>query len=127
MLKPLRFQLFRGIVSAICDTIAEGRRPAPKSPMGGPYEDVSAYVLTCLAEMPKLFAFGIQVLTLFFALGGILYAGRPFQQNSGEARRRQWTRWRTHRFSAMRDFVRFYESIATLALFSRAGLPAWRA
>jgi hypothetical protein len=127
MLQGISFQAFHGTVSAICDTIAASRRPAAESPIAGPYEDVSQFVLSCLSEMPRPFAFGIQVLTVCFALGGVLYAGRFFPQNSGAARQRQWARWRTHRLSVLRDFVRFYESVATLALFSRPGLPAWRA
>jgi len=70
--------------------------------------------------MPGWLACGLQTFTLLFSLVGIRYGGRPFFANSAPARARQWHRWRNHRLGACRDLVRFYESLATLALYSPA-------
>ena len=70
--------------------------------------------------MPRQLAFGLEVFTVVFGLAGIRYGGRPFCANAAVERARQWQLWRTHRVGVCRDLVRFYESLATLALYSPA-------
>ncbi|HWC00731.1 MAG TPA: hypothetical protein VG672_28690 [Bryobacteraceae bacterium] len=70
--------------------------------------------------MPRFLAWSLRMLTFLFSLAGIRYGRRPFFANPAAARARQWQRWRTHRLGICRDLVRFYESLATLALYSPA-------
>lgn len=121
------FQLFRGVVEAICATIAEAGPAVPSLPRPAPSAAVSEYVIASVEQMPRLFALGIHLLTLYLAVGGIVYGRSFFHRNPVQARGRQWASWRDHRVPMLRDFVRFYESLAILARFSGPDLPAQHA
>jgi choline dehydrogenase-like flavoprotein len=58
------------------------------------------------------------MLTQGFDWAGFLREGRRFSQMSPESRRRQLDAWRRSSLGFRRDFVRFYESLALLALNS---------
>jgi hypothetical protein len=81
-------------------------------------KDLSGFVISWVGGMPRVLSSGIKLFTVFFALAGLLYGGRLFHKNRLAARRAQWLNWRAHRFSYFRDFVRFYEVLATLAAYS---------
>jgi hypothetical protein len=102
-------------VAAICETVA----PPGKLALARE-EQARGFVLSSFPAMPRLLAFGLEAFTVWFCLAGIGYGGRPFFANPPRARARQWQRWRTHRLGVCRDLVRFYESLATLALYSPA-------
>ncbi len=57
--------------------------------------------------------------TLGFDLLGLLGAGRPFHQLPPQARQRQIQAWKNSRFGFKRELLRYYESLSTLALYSR--------
>jgi hypothetical protein len=89
--------------------------------MHAPYDDVAAFTAACFESLPKPLGMGLKALTTVFGAAGILYGGRFFFRNDASARARQWREWRNHRLAPCRDFVRFYESLAVLALYSRPG------
>jgi hypothetical protein len=117
-------QVFRSTVEAICETIGQQTAAAGDPLLGAPYGDLSAFVLGCFDSMPRILVLGLKGFTLLFAVSGVFHGGRLFSRNPGDARARHWRRWRSHRLSPMRDLVRFYESLATLVLYSRGETAA---
>jgi hypothetical protein len=57
--------------------------------------------------------------TFGFDVFGFLAARRPFHVASPELRRRQIARWKKSKLGFQRDLIRYYESLATLGLYSR--------
>jgi hypothetical protein len=108
--------MFRATVEAICETVVP---TGNRIETGDPSREVCGFVLSCFSAMPKFLAFGLRAFTVAFSLAGVLYGGQPFSANSASVRQRQWQRWRTHPLGPCRDLVRFYESLATLAFYSR--------
>ncbi|MBA4136011.1 MAG: GMC family oxidoreductase [Opitutus sp.] len=62
----------------------------------------------------------LAALTLGFDTAGLLRAGRRFRHQCPATRRAQLARWRDSRVGAQRDFARLYDSLATLAYYSRS-------
>jgi hypothetical protein len=105
-------------IDSICETICQAQT-ASLDLVGEPScEKLGGFVLSWVNAMPRALSFGMKVLTLLFAVSGLLYGGRPFHRNRAMARRTQWRSWRVHRLSYLRDFVRFYEVLTMLALYS---------
>ncbi|MBI3849015.1 MAG: GMC family oxidoreductase [Verrucomicrobia bacterium] len=61
----------------------------------------------------------LKALTLGFDLLGFFGNWKPFHQLSPVARRRQIEAWKSSSSGFKRDLIRYYESLATLALYSR--------
>ena len=106
-------------IAQICDTVARDGHGGYLPDLAPPYDDVTGFVISSLESMPRAMGFGIRCATLVFLYAGVLTTGRTFASSSPEARASQWARWRTHRLQVFRDFVRFYESLILMALYSR--------
>jgi hypothetical protein len=111
--------MLKGIIPMMCDTVARGVGGGYLPDLGPPYDDAASFVLGCLDAMPRAMAFGLRFATFVFLCSGIFYGGRSFSANPPQARAAQWARWRTHRLEPFRDFVRFYESLIVMTLYSR--------
>ena len=61
----------------------------------------------------------MRLATLGFDLLGCLHNGRLFHSRPPAARARQIAAWKNSRLSFQRDLIRYYESLATFALYSR--------
>jgi len=107
-------------IAMISDTVARDRQLRYLPGLQPPYDDAVAFVLGGLLTMPRAMSLALRCATLLFLFSGVWYGGRLFSRNSPEARAAQWANWRNHPFlGSFRDFVRFYESLAMMALYSR--------
>ena len=109
-------QWFHDTVSALVYSLA---RPHENSPQfAPPHNDLTQFVLTQHALMPDYLRAPIKLATLDFDGTG-LARGKPFHRHSADARERQISTWRNSSLGFKRDFIRYFESLATLALYSR--------
>jgi hypothetical protein len=112
--------MFQETISAICYEIGDWHFASSDSPLlAPPYNDVAEFVLEQWAQMPDYLRQPIRAATVVFDLGA-LARGRRLYHRSGVSRRRlHRLAWRSSALSPFRDLMRFYESLATLALYSR--------
>jgi hypothetical protein len=117
----------RRIVPMICATVAQCYEDHNSDQLAGldAATHLSNFVWTCLERMPRAYSAAIRAFTLIFAFAGVIYGGRWFPANRREDRIAQWQQWRSHRLSPCRDFVRFYESLIVLNLYSRPGAVSY--
>ena len=110
--------LFENTVSAICYEVAR----CQDSDTTPPYNDVVAFVLGQYQGMPRFLAWPLRLTTIAFAARGLL-SGGFFHQLAPQRRGLQLESWRTSSIGPCRDLIRFYRSLAILALYSRGESP----
>ena len=106
--------LFESTVSALCYQIA-GDQNAGEAP----YNDVARFVLRQHGNMPRLLGAGIRAATLLFAVASLGRGGVLFHRLPPPRRRVQVAAWSISRLGPCRDLIRFYSSLAIVALYSR--------
>jgi choline dehydrogenase-like flavoprotein len=104
------------VVSAIAYAVAQEQGTPP-------FNDITQFILAQQARMPDYLRSPMAGLTLGFDLLGVLRTGHAFHSRAPAAREKQLSAWRESRLSVKRDFVRYYQSLATLALHSRCEMP----
>jgi hypothetical protein len=110
-------------LAAICAEIGRGEDAAGGGMAAGPWDDIAAFVAGQVGSAPAHLRVGLGCATAAFGLCGLRH-GAPFHRLGPELRRRQMDRWRSSRFGAARDLMRFYDSLCLVALYSRpAGAP----
>lgn len=92
--------------------------------MAPPYNDVVAFVAAQQRRMPDILRRPILLLTLLFGWSAFLRTGRVFHRQALRVRAAHVAAWRTSRLGVCRDLIRFYESVALLALYDRGQNPA---
>jgi hypothetical protein len=111
--------LLKSTVTAICASVAEQHEPFEHSAFRAPYTDVSEFVWLQLCQMTGYLKIPMIILTLVFSFFGIFRGFRVFPKLSATQRKSQLESWKNSPLSPLRDFVRFYESLILLALYSR--------
>lgn len=112
--------MFRKTVSALCYEIGDWHGAGGHGRnLQGPYNDVAEFVVSQSSAMPDFLHLPMRAATLLFDLWPIVKCGKPYHLLDPGRRRLQRLAWRSSRISAFRDLMRFYESLATLALYSR--------
>jgi choline dehydrogenase-like flavoprotein len=106
------------VVSALAYSLA-AEQAGSSGPLGPPYNDVVQFVLRQHARMSDPLQAPLAAVTHGFDWLGLLHGLERFRHQSPERRRRQIETWRNSRLGFQRDFIRFYESLVTLALHSR--------
>jgi hypothetical protein len=71
--------------------------------------------------MPRFLAWPLRLATIAFGCRGILAAGKFFHQLAPYRRRILIESWSQSSLGPCRDLIRFYRSLAILALYSRDG------
>src|ERR1700751_5866960 len=112
--------LFEKTVSAICYEVARSQDRGIAPFDAPPFNDVAAFVLGQWQRMPRFLAWPLRLATIAFATWGLL-SGGFFHQLVRERRRLQLESWQTSSIGPCRDLIRFYRSLAILALYSRGG------
>src|SRR3989442_1656208 len=84
-----------------------------------PYNDLTQFVLRQHAQMPDYLRAPMIAATLAFDLFGCLRTGRLFHSRPPAVRARQIAAWKRSKLGFQRDLTRYYESLATFALYSR--------
>jgi hypothetical protein len=113
-------RLFDKTVSAICYEIALSQDTGTPPFDVPPYNDVVVFVLGQWQRMPRFLAWPLRLATVAFAARGLL-SGGFFHQLPPQRRRLQLETWRASSIGPCRDLIRFYRSLAILALYSRVG------
>lgn len=122
MSNPLQTRLIAS-TRALIDSFAAGLVEPGRLDLAPPYEDLDAFILRELAHMPDYLRLPMKTATVGFDLAGWFVLGSAFHQVRPERREKLVTSWRNSSLSVHRDFIRFYESLTTLGLYSRA-LPS---
>jgi choline dehydrogenase-like flavoprotein len=111
-------QWFHDAVSALTYSLAHPHEIAPR--LSPPHNDLTQFILTQYAQMPDYLRTPILLATLGFDSIGMLKGRKRFHRQPPEERARQITAWKNSGPGFQRDLIRYYESLATLALYSRA-------
>jgi choline dehydrogenase-like flavoprotein len=99
------------VVAALVDAIAVGPGGAGRS-----RDDAARFIERQRARMSGQLRVPLGLLTRGFDWAGFAREGRRFSRQPLDSRRRQLDAWRGSPLGFKRDFVRFYESLALLAL-----------
>jgi len=101
---------FHDAVSALAYSFASPH--ADDDDLQPPYNDLTAFVLRQHARLPDYLRTPLLLATLGFDATG-------FHRRPPEERARQIARWKRSAFASARDLMRYHESLATFALYSR--------
>ena len=114
---------FHDIASALAYSLAHPHETTPE--LGSPHNDLTQFILTQHAQMPDYLRTPMKLAALGFDAFGVVNGGKQFHRQSPEKRAKQIAAWKNSNISFQRDFIRYFESLATLALYSRgrAGSP----
>jgi choline dehydrogenase-like flavoprotein len=110
-------QRFHDTVSALAYSLAQPHSSAPH--LQPPLNDLTQFILTQHAQMPDYLRVPIQLAALGFDAFGLI-RGKSFHAQTPELRARQIAAWKKSGLGFQRDLIRYFESLATLALYSRA-------
>ncbi|MCU0785481.1 MAG: NAD(P)-binding protein, partial [Verrucomicrobia bacterium] len=116
-------QWFHDTVSALAYSLA--RPHEGHEPLCRPHNDLTQFILTQHAQMPDYLRTPMLAATLGFDAFGVLKGGKRFHRQPPEKRARQIAAWKNSPVGFQRDLIRYFESLALLALYSRgrAGSP----
>src|SRR6266705_1951617 len=109
---------FHDVVSALVYSLAEGHASSHAA-LNPPYNDLTRFVLRQHAQMPDYLRAPMLAVTIGFDLLGIMRTGHLLHSRPAAVRAKQIAAWKNSRLSIQRDLIRYYESLATLALYSR--------
>ena len=110
-------QWFHDAVSALAYSLAKPHENSPE--LSPPHNDLTLFILTQHARMPDYLRAPMRLATLGFDAFGVVKGGKTFHRQPPEHRRRQIEAWKNSTIGSQRDLIRYYESLATLALYSR--------
>lgn len=107
---------FHDTVSALVYSLAQPHQRAPE--LQPPHNDLTRFLLAQHARLPDYLRTPMRLATLGFDALGLLRGGKPFHRQAPEARARQIESWRDSNAGFQRDFIRYFESLTILALYS---------
>jgi hypothetical protein len=108
--------------SALCYELGRREWPQDDGPGRAPYNDLDRFVQRQFGNMPRFLCLGMKMATLLFGLWG-LGRGAAFHRLPPARQRAQVESWRASRLGPFRDFIKFYESLCLIALYSRRDEP----
>ena len=110
---------FHDVASALAYSLAHPHETTPE--LSPPHNDLTQFILTQHAQMPDYLRTPMKLAALGFDALGVANGGKQFHRQSPEKRAKQIAAWKNSSISFQRDFIRYFESLATLALYSRGG------
>jgi choline dehydrogenase-like flavoprotein len=108
---------FHDTVSALAYSLAQSH--AQSADLEAPFNDLTQFILRQHANMPDYLRAPMVAATLGFDFIGILKNGKRFHHQPADRRQRQIAAWKNARLEFQRDLIRYFESLATVALHSR--------
>ena len=126
-MEPAAAAALHDIVSALAYTLAAERGDAAIPALAPPHNDLTQFVLRQHARMSAHVRAPLAILTRAFDALALARFGKRFRHLGPEPRARMVAAWRDSPLAPQRDFIRFYDSLVTLALHSRplgAAAPA---
>lgn len=112
------------VVSALAYALAAEQADPSRPELAAPYNDLTQFILRQHQRMSDPLRGPLALVTRGFDWIGFIRSARRFHGLPLARRRRQIEAWRGSRIGAERDFVRFYESLVTLALHERSEATA---
>jgi choline dehydrogenase-like flavoprotein len=114
---------FHDTVSALAYTLAAPHAADGPPELAAPFNDLTQFVLRMHGDMADYLRMPVLAATLGFDSTALPLAGRPFHSLPADLRRKIVDAWKKSPVGGCRDLMRFYESLVTLALFSRMDEP----
>lgn len=114
---------FADTASALIHSLMDEHASGGRAEMQPPYNDLTQFVLEQHARMPDYLNRAMIAATIGFDLSSVPFSGSRFHCLSLDQRRAQVNAWRNSTIGAKRDLIRYYESLALLALYSRGVKP----
>jgi choline dehydrogenase-like flavoprotein len=108
---------FHDTVSALVYSLAQHH--ANSATLQPPFNDLTQFILKQHSQMPDYLRAPMLAATLGFDWFGLLHDGSRFHVQRPETRSRQIAAWKNSKLSFKRDLIRYFESLAALALYSR--------
>lgn len=112
---------FYDTASALGYSLAKPHEGSPG--LEPPHNDLTRFIVAQQGRLPDYLRAPMAAAALAFDLVGLLRGGKRFHHQPPFAREKQIARWKSSRFTFKRDFVRYFESLAILALYTRASNP----
>jgi choline dehydrogenase-like flavoprotein len=106
-------------VSALAYSLAQAHAEPGPADLRAPYNDLARFIVCQQAKLPDYLRLPMRAATLGFDLAGLVVTGQRFHAQPPANRRRQVEAWKSSRLGFRRDLMRYYESLAMLALYSR--------
>lgn len=110
-------QWFHDTVSALAYSLAQPHETTTK--LAAPHNNLTQFLLTQHGRMPDYLRAPMLLATLGFDLLGMVNGGKRFHRQLPEKRARQIAAWKNSPLGFQRDLIRYFESLATLALYNR--------
>lgn len=110
---------FRDTTSALVYSLASAHAVSGVDALQPPFNDLTAFVLQQHSRMPDYLRIPMLIATLGFDSEAFARTGIPFHRHRPELRRGQVQAWKNARLGVQRDLIRYFESLVTLALYSR--------
>lgn len=111
-------------VSALSYSCARALEGSEASTLPRAYNDLTEFILRQQAHLPDFLIAPMRMATMGFDFMGCASSGRLFHRRGPESRARQIASWKNSQFSFQRDLMRYYESLATFAFYSRKRISA---
>jgi choline dehydrogenase-like flavoprotein len=108
---------FHDVASALAYSAARPHELAPARQR--PHNDLTQFLLSQHARLPDYLRAPMKALAWSFDVLGAWRGGSRFHHQPPELRERHLAAWRHGRFEFQRDFVRYFESLALVALYAR--------
>jgi choline dehydrogenase-like flavoprotein len=118
-MKPRLDSWFHDTVSALAYSIASMHGEPARPDLRPPYNDLTRFILEQHARMTDFMRAPLETATLGFDLMAVLRSGHRFHSRVPAIRARQIAAWKNSSSAFKRDLMRYYESLAVLALYSR--------
>src|ERR1043166_3747415 len=104
-------------VSALAYSLAQPHAGSPE--LQAPFNDLTQFILRQHANLPDYLRTPMRAATLIFDASGFVKRARRFHRQPPDQRQRQIAAWKNARGGFQRDLIRYFESLAMLALYSR--------
>jgi hypothetical protein len=109
--------MFRKTVTALAWYFGR-KRPASRLNAGSVFEAEAQFVMSQIHNMPDYLRLPFRLVTLFFGLHTIVLYGKPFYKLKPHQKEKVILSWKYGMFDFKRVFVKFYESLVTLHVYS---------
>lgn len=115
-MKPDLADWFHDVASALVWSLAQPHAGPPE--LSPPHNDLTQFIRTQQAQLPDYLRAPMKLVAWLFDHGGWPFL-MAFHALPPEARARRIAAWKNSRMGFARDFIRYFESLTTLALYSR--------
>jgi len=115
------YNWFHDTISALAYSVAQPHATSKCLDLQSPYNDLTRFVLEQHGRMPDYLRAPMVAATLAFDLSTLAKAQGRFHTRPPLIRASQLDAWKKSGLSFCRDLIRYHESLATLALYTRPG------